>query len=362
MQYFQCTDLRDKLYGILSLVEWGSRKRPDPDYAKDRFEVCVMILQLYLDDEVLAPVSGTYVEWTRRLHEVFDISPEVSSMRKALEARYSSSILPETIGKAHSTIPIEDNATYRSRGGSRVSLSLFQLRKRPTRRRFENMWYGVRLRHARDVVPGSSSTESNFLCCEEKSTTAMSKVPLKRIVDGNGRFIALAPRCIGPGDWFLASGSSSYPTKDSIGLVLRLSDFNTVRYRHTPTKNYTKSRRYEILGQAALRNDFYEDVFPLLDWDYFSPRWNAEDLLVLEWAFFHRTGCENPQSSIGDWLNLQVCKEKESSDVNGPIEHQQISQERIEYTPLVHFTRRHFNTQFLTPEMQEWFGDTGFDD
>lgn len=362
MQHFKCTDLRDKLYGILSLVEWGNRKRPDPDYAKDRFEVCVMILQLYLDDDVLAPVSGTYVEWTHRLHEVFDISPEVKAMREALETRYSLPILPETISKTRGMIQAEDNATYRSREGSRVSLPLSQLLKRTTKRRFRNMWYGVRLRHARDIVRGPSSAESNFLCCGEiVSATRTSTVPLKQIVDGWGRLVAFAPRHIRVGDWFLASGSSSHPTKDSIALVLRLADFQTVRYRHTPTNSYTESRPYEILGQAALHNDPYEDLFPLLDWDHFSPRWNAEDLAILEWSFFHRKRCEVSGGSVGDWLGLQVCNGHGSSDVNGPMQHEQNSQGRIEHIPLVRYTSRPFNTQLITLETQEWFADTDLD-
>jgi hypothetical protein len=362
MQHFQCTDLRDKLYGILSLVEWGNRKRPDPDYAKDRFEVCVMILQLYLDDEVLAPVSGTYVEWTHRLHDVFNISPEVEAMRKALETRYPSSILPGAISKTRGTIPAEYNATYRSREGSRVNFPSSQLLKRTTKRRFRNMWYGVRLHHAREVVRGSSSTESNFLCCGESvSTTGMSTVRLRKIVDGCGRLVAFAPWHIRVGDWFLVSGSSSYPTKDSIGLVLRLVDFHTVRYRHTSTESYVKSRPYGIVGQAALHNDLHEDVLRLLDWDYFSPRWTAEDLLVLEWSFFHRVRCETSKGSIADWLSLQVCNKEGSSDVNGPVEHEQNSQGRIEHIPLVRYISRPLNTQLITPEGQEWFADTDSD-
>jgi hypothetical protein len=168
MQDFQCVNLRDKLYGILSLDDWGKRKRPDPDYAKDRIEVCVMILELYLEDESLAPLSGTYVEWTCRLHEVFEISPSVKAMREALEKRCSMKTFPETISEPCGIMPVGSSFVCRSREGSRVNVPLSQLFVRTTKRRFKDMGYGVWLRHGRHIVPGSSSTDRTILCRGER--------------------------------------------------------------------------------------------------------------------------------------------------------------------------------------------------
>jgi hypothetical protein len=110
MRHFQCADIRDKLYGILSLVGWGTCERPEPDYSKDGFEVSVMILELYMEDGLLVPVSGTYLEWARQLHEVFEVSPDIESMQAALELRCSLSLLPKFITESRDKIFV-DGAT-----------------------------------------------------------------------------------------------------------------------------------------------------------------------------------------------------------------------------------------------------------
>jgi hypothetical protein len=43
---FECVDVRDKLYGVLALVDWQGNSRPNPDYSKDNFQVFVDALRL----------------------------------------------------------------------------------------------------------------------------------------------------------------------------------------------------------------------------------------------------------------------------------------------------------------------------
>jgi hypothetical protein len=182
-----------------------------------------MVLELYLEDKVLAPVSGTYVGWTRWLLDVFQVSPEIDSMGNALETRFSPSALPETIRNVGNLISMTDEISYRSREGSTVSFLLHHSVERTTvpplpehlvRRSastcLSNQTWLVIARHDLSLHWRSGISNRHLYN------------GLQTIVAGCGTVAALAPTHIRVGDWFLASGSGFYPTKDSIGLIIRL--------------------------------------------------------------------------------------------------------------------------------------------
>jgi hypothetical protein len=50
MQHFHCTDVRDRLYGVLSLVDWQDTTIPVPDYEQDSFQIAVEIMRHTLDN------------------------------------------------------------------------------------------------------------------------------------------------------------------------------------------------------------------------------------------------------------------------------------------------------------------------
>ena len=54
MPHFHCADPRDKLYGILSLVNWKDIPVPVPDYDKNSLEIAVEVLGMILADKSYA--------------------------------------------------------------------------------------------------------------------------------------------------------------------------------------------------------------------------------------------------------------------------------------------------------------------
>ena len=81
--------IRDKLYGILSLVDWEGNPRPSKDYSKDDFQVSVNALKLVAMYE--SPQKYLSM-WTRAQDTlwVFGITLAAASLRKAIEIRSGS--------------------------------------------------------------------------------------------------------------------------------------------------------------------------------------------------------------------------------------------------------------------------------
>jgi hypothetical protein len=44
MEQFICAEPKDKIYGVLSLIDWGDKVAPVPNYAKDAFQLAVEVL------------------------------------------------------------------------------------------------------------------------------------------------------------------------------------------------------------------------------------------------------------------------------------------------------------------------------
>ena len=87
---FNCVDVRDNLYGILSLVRWADGRGPTPDYTKDNFEVAKYVLSLWARDDIF--LSKTYQ--CSLLLNLFDVTLELASLRDAIVLR--SSVAPPT--------------------------------------------------------------------------------------------------------------------------------------------------------------------------------------------------------------------------------------------------------------------------
>lgn len=309
---------------------------------------------------MLAPTTGAYIDWARRLQEVFEVSPEVGYMRQSLEARCSSSFLPDIFRTSCGIISAQDRMMYLARQGSRASISSSQTVKQRLRRRYRNMWYGVRLHYAKGSVKSWSTApkDPSYLYCKQRpSSTRTVAGAVVKIYNTRGRLVAFAPLHTRAGDWFAVSASSSCPTKESIGMVLRLEEFHKTRIRHTPKGSYVESRPYTILGQAALYREPEEDVFPLLDWEYFQQRWDAEDLLILHWAFFQSVVRDFNRQNVGHWLSVSVCRPGGSSDVNGHMPPDERQPTRMDYTYPVKYIHRPVDLELATPEATQFFPD-----
>ncbi|KAJ5057638.1 hypothetical protein J3E72DRAFT_161797, partial [Bipolaris maydis] len=75
-----CTDPRDRLFGILSLVHWPDGQKPKVDYGKDRYEVALDATKL---------LNGCGPEITQRLCHIFQVTGEETSLLHAQSVRMS---------------------------------------------------------------------------------------------------------------------------------------------------------------------------------------------------------------------------------------------------------------------------------
>ena len=82
----QCSDPRDQLFGVLSLLDWPDRQKPKADYGNDRYEVA-------LDVTRLVHRCGPVI--TQELCHTFQITGEEASLRRTFDLH--SSTPPETI-------------------------------------------------------------------------------------------------------------------------------------------------------------------------------------------------------------------------------------------------------------------------
>lgn len=303
MQYFSCADARDKLYGILALVDWPGQSKPDPDYSNDCFQVAIAIYNIYWTHPTCAPVTGSVVEWVGRLRETFGISLDQSTLHKAAALRYPDSQLPTVMLNRRGSIQSVSSTHRQSIGGvSITTLRSLQLRKRLPKNRSKNTWYGIKLQHARNIRQYSASRYSSvkFLCLEERPGEATN-----RIYDQDGNFFAFAPKGTRASNWLLTSDNRQYTASDVLALVVKFPETNSGQYR--------------IIGQASICYENLESIIPLLEWEDFSATWSSpEDLFVLEWSHYNRTCGDLSSNEITQWLRLRVCATEESSYFQGP--------------------------------------------
>ncbi|PZC88992.1 HET domain containing protein, partial [Pyrenophora tritici-repentis] len=93
---FQCADPRDRLYGVLNLMDWKDGQKPTPDYNKDNFEVELDALNVILE---LNPLESC---WPEKLIEIFHVTLAVDSLQHVIAAR--SNLIP--------SLPASTRRTY----------------------------------------------------------------------------------------------------------------------------------------------------------------------------------------------------------------------------------------------------------
>jgi hypothetical protein len=87
---FECTDPRDKLYGVLAMVDWAGVSALVPNYEKDVFDVAVEVIarkEVSTNDYVLV--------WAHRLTSIFDLHPTDVSIQTRLRARDDATTVSE---------------------------------------------------------------------------------------------------------------------------------------------------------------------------------------------------------------------------------------------------------------------------
>jgi hypothetical protein len=305
MQSFQCTDVRDRLFGILALVEWGRGEPAVPDYGKDNYQVAIEVLRLYLENSATEPVSGMAAEWPRRLWEIFNVEIEGQAMQEATAKRYDGY-------KRLRDFPhgLTETISYWRDGGYFGNRDL-DLQNVPTRPpRFgghpRDTWYGVRLLNVAGGGTPLLRRPPYYLHCKVNHPNSSLDVNCRvmEIMDQDNCSFAYAHEDTKPGDWLLISEASSLGHEDPTMVIV--------------ASTYDIHGTYRIVGQASKNRKYKTKLFAHLQWEYFGSRWAAEDLFLFDWTYICRSLSSQPTKSSSDCFS-QVCDHRDSSVFYGPI-------------------------------------------
>jgi hypothetical protein len=199
----QCTDERDRIYGVLSLVDWPSGIAPVPNYQTSILDLAIEVLSILCT----GPSRQGVFQCAELLKNVLKLSPVLKSINNTTNAT------PETV---HSKWARQ----------SRIRIT-------------DEDW------HATKIHP-SSSQSNKFAQLHVVGAADDNKMAL--LVDDNGIPFAEASIDTRVGDWYVEMRSSSTSLKpwNTLGLIARIS------------RNSTLS----IVGLARKlghhRNDFYD--------------------------------------------------------------------------------------------------------
>ena len=296
IQSFQCTDVRDKLFGVLALIEWGDGEPTVPDYGKNNYEVAIEVLRLYLENPVTRPILGLAVDWTRLLWETFQVNVEAQAVQQAMTKRFASQSMPlnnSPLPHAGSSNPTSfdqfspslrypSTYTYVPVLDYGVTTWHQNCSGRP-----REMWCGIQLRDTRSAkpetsIPGDSALRYLYCSAPESIRRPDNKRPYVEILDHMQRVFGYAPVETRPSDWILFSRQGFMIEGSSTMVVVR--SVSDGRHNHT------------MIGLASKNCAYKETVLSLLEWRSFGAYWNAEDLFLVGYMGRNRSIC----SDIGE--------------------------------------------------------------
>jgi hypothetical protein len=286
MQSFECADLRDKFYGILSLVDWRSNV-PTPDYGKTCFDIAVEILRIYLDQGACSPLSKRIIDWPEQLCSVFDLSCHDDALRDALKVRCPRSVIPLALIDHHVSLQPDISAPRRIRRLQAQSAA----RRHPEGKCF---WWGVRLRGAESLknkLPSGSREDLYY-------AAPVAGQRLGRILNHDGRLLAYVPSSTQVDDWFLSPTNVYNDRSVPLLIIARPLERN-------------KGKDYAIIGQASVSTGATPRFPPYHV--RFRVYWNAEDLLLLYWSLAVRTSCPQEGDMLAECLDVRICGSEGSS-------------------------------------------------
>ena len=251
MQKFQCTDVRDRLFGVLALIEWGSGEPAVPDYSKDNYEVAIQVLRLHLQNPESNPVSGlAVVDWARMLCEIFQVNIEARAVQQAIAVRHGSQFFSNKFWSIHDRKVEPDSPS-----------------------KFREKWYGIQLCYNTIIgretsIPGD--LPDPYLCCSTHESTHEFDfgVPYVEILDQMQRVYGYAPAETRPSDWLIFGEEGVLDNASSMMAIVRSVDDGR--------------RSYTIIGQASKNRDYKCRILRKLEWRYFCVNWNGnmEDLFL----------------------------------------------------------------------------------
>jgi hypothetical protein len=298
MKNFECTDPRDTIYGVLSLVklDWPNFKAPFPDYNKDSFVLAVEILTKAHYRQFHPRTSHhsmSKVALATRLRTLLRINPDQNAMRTAQAKRTS----PTSYNEAASSDDVSELLAY-------------------DRLTADTEWYGFQLNSSCQVMhhPDCVGVHCDFDKQHDQSSV--------EIHNCHGDILSYAPLGTGHGDWFLA-----YP-KFSCGLCTdsrtNLTSINSCSTAGIILKPKADGH-YRLIGQVYPVNNSAGCVsFTSPVGDPRSKRfdiyWHAEDLMILEWRYAQFEMSEASHQAIAKWLEQRICFEDGSSYAFGPFD------------------------------------------
>jgi len=297
MLQFDCADVRDKLYGVLSLVDWGSSRIPTPDYTKDAFSLAVEILHIYLTDKKVAPRDKTVLESAQQLCAVFKLSPSQTSMSMAIRARCSES---HTVAQLlHFTAMALDRQQVDRSLPPFISFSPYTDLKGSILRTPNDNWYGVQLLDESDARRRDHAEDLDYYLFLRTSSSKQAV----EIVDKEGSIIAYAPKHTQTHDIYVFTFWDDLDSTSVSGMIVRTE----------------RPGIYTLLGHAPGR----EKKETYWNWMYsgsdFQVQWSAEDLLVYCWAHRNAVLAIDSLAEVASWLELRICGRRDSSGITLPV-------------------------------------------
>jgi hypothetical protein len=293
MLQFDCTDVRDKLYGVLSLVDWdeaNSSRIPTPDYTKDAFSLAVEILQMYLADEKVAPDDRTLLESAQQLCEVFEIAPSQRSMSKAIHPRCSKS---DTAAKLVDLAM--DLKQLDRRSPPFISFSPYKSLKGSYQTPPNDSWSGVQLLDEHDATRSEYAESLHQYLFIRPSSSG----EVVHLTNKEGTVIAYAPKNTRTHDIYVFAFWNKVNSTSPAGMIIRTDRPGVyTMYGHAP--GLARKRAY-------------------MNWVYsrsaFEVQWGAEDLLLYCWAHQNAVLAANSQARNAVWLEFGICGSTDSSRI-----------------------------------------------
>jgi hypothetical protein len=224
---FECGNPRDRLYGILSLVNWRGRPPPEVDYKKNNLAVGTEIMSHVLRGDYHH--DGTAQEWADKVLKLLKITVEDLFMRNAIESR------------------IHRATAYTSRTDQAST-------------RIEPFWSATKIQAHRQR--GQHSPPPLWLLPRGP------KDDFPTLIDRRGNFFADVNANTRDGDWLLTNPSDSFDA----GIIARVADIH---------KDYIT---YKFVGVAILPKSCELDDLEVTPDEFhrLSVRWHEEDILVLQ--------------------------------------------------------------------------------
>lgn len=253
-----CSDPRDRLYGVLSVVDWPHTQKPEVNYEKDRYEVA-------LDATRLLRVENP--DTTRELCRIFQVTGEEASLRRT-PGQWSSTSLP----------------TVRSRG-------------RNSDRMFRDLhgWTGFKIGGTLNAIGHFNTYGRQFECIlslQENEGSCVLKVE-----DGQEVMLMRGPLDTRKGDWLIFQRNA---VEQDLALIIRRSRSNI----HRLVGHVFVRECNHLLKRLRVHCSGYPS---------FLPCWTPEDVLLSGWTA-HQLDSDNiTQDQVSELVNRQLYTWDDSS-------------------------------------------------